>query len=209
VSNPKRIYYLTASLLFFLSFVFLSLIVHRDLFRNFDYRSMVMLQKLTPEKLDLPFALLTLLASSEVTLFLLLSVFMYLVFRRKHLFLGIFIYMLMYPLELLGKLLIYHPKPPLFFFKNILNLHLPSSYIIQTNYSFPSGHMARTAFLTVILLRLFCGKKSSKLAAYLAIFVIFTAMFYTRIYLGEHWFSDVTGGIFLGFSVGFFSLAFL
>jgi len=57
-------------------------------------------------------------------------------------------------------------------------------------YAFPSGHVARTAFLVTAL------RWPSALAV-LAVVV----MSLTRIYLGEHWPSDVLGGWLLGYGI--------
>lgn len=59
-----------------------------------------------------------------------------------------------------------------------------------THFSFPSGHLARTAFLVSTL------RWPGSLSA-----VIVLAMAVTRIYLGEHWPSDVLGGWLLGHGI--------
>jgi membrane-associated phospholipid phosphatase len=56
--------------------------------------------------------------------------------------------------------------------------------------SFPSGHVARFAFLLGI----------APIPAWL-IGAGLVAMVITRIYLGEHWFFDTIGGVFLGLGV--------
>jgi len=116
-AKQKRLSYLSASIFLFLAFVLFALSVRNDIFRNFDYLTMVASQKYTTPIVDYPFSFLSIIASSEVTFLIVSLIFLYLLFRKKHLFLGIFLYILIYPLELLGKLLIYHPKPPLFLFK--------------------------------------------------------------------------------------------
>jgi len=59
-----------------------------------------------------------------------------------------------------------------------------------TAFSFPSGHVARVAFLVAVL----------RWPADVSAAVVF-AMALTRVYLAEHWPSDVLGGWLLGYGV--------
>jgi len=208
----KRLRILSASLFFFLLFILLSGLVHYDFFRGIDYQSMLFIQKIQSLSIDYFFSVLTLLGSSEAVFIFVLAVFLIILISRKRMFLGVFLYILIYPVELMGKLSVYHPKPPVFFNRYTFNFHLPSSYFVSTNYSYPSGHMARTVFLLVIAI--FIIRSSfrigfrTKLPLYSALIAYLFLILISRIYLGEHWFSDCLGALFLGTSVAFFSLVF-
>ena len=62
-------------------------------------------------------------------------------------------------------------------------------------YSFPSGHVARAVFLLVVArVPLAAGAVAVALVAV------------TRLYLAEHWATDVAGGLLLGYGVAWFGL---
>jgi membrane-associated phospholipid phosphatase len=73
--------------------------------------------------------------------------------------------------------------------------------------------LARTLFVSVILaFILYSSRKLSRVQKqllYCLIVIIVGAMFVSRIYLGEHWLSDVIGGSLLGTAMGLMSLIFI
>jgi membrane-associated phospholipid phosphatase len=84
---------------------------------------------------------------------------------------------------------------------------------VQPGSSYPSGHLARTAFIAVVFAFIIYSSnklsKTQKQFLYCFIVIIVGLMFVSRIYLGEHWFSDVVGGSFLGGAMGLLSVLFL
>jgi undecaprenyl-diphosphatase len=104
----------------------------------------------------------------------------------------------MVALEYLLKHLVHSPPPPPElsrvpkFMPHLLEGHSP--------YSYPSGHLIRSAFLYGLVLylatrwRLF-GKDGATLAPVLLFLIFFIG--YGRIYLAEHWLTDVLGGVLL------------
>lgn len=186
-----------------LAFLFFitSIVVSMGVMDAFDRSSMIALQGVVPRSWDLPFSLVTLLGSSEVTTCIVLSVFAYFLFRKNRIFAGIFAFFTIFVIELAGKTIIYHPGPPALFRRFSLFFHFPSTYLVRTNFSFPSGHTARTAFLVVLFVLLVGYAKfprHKKILAIAAACMFLAVVVVSRISLGEHWFSDVLGGLLLG-----------
>lgn len=176
-----------------------------------DYDSMVYLQKIVNRGFDIPFSLITLAGSTEITLIILGIIFSIILFKKRHFFLGLSLFFFIFILELLGKLYVYHPLPPKIFSRYALNFYFPSGSLIDTHFSYPSGHMARTSFLAIILLTFIFWSKRGKLKKIFSVILIGTfilVVFISRIYLGEHWLSDVLGGLVLGTGIAFVSLSF-
>jgi len=90
-------------------------------------------------------------------------------------------------LEVVGKLLIAQDPPPHELSRSI---HFLPFLEAPTHYAFPSGHVARAAFLVAALRW-----------PWVAAMVLVLVMALTRVYLAEHWPSDVLGGWLLGYSI--------
>src|SRR3989344_4902212 len=195
--NNKKLF--SIGVLVFLSFVFFSYLVHRDLFAQLDFDNTVKLQDRISRRLDTPFSTLSLLGSFEILSLLLL----FLVVIRKKIS-GIFVfvpYITAIFIELYGKIFVIHPGPPYLFFRNDIPFNFPSSYI-QPGSSYPSGHSTRTLFISVVLIFMIGNSKrlsSFQKAIFISLVLLFDiAILVSRVYLGEHWTSDVVGGALLG-----------
>lgn len=193
---------------FLIAFTYFSYIVAKEKYVKLDFDTTVKLQDHINRKFDKYFSYFSLMGSVEVTvLFCVVMALISLIRFRWLAFLG---WLLVLPAsfgEVFGKLVLFHPSPPNFMHRSILPTSLPSFYV-HTDFSYPSGHMTRTIFIATTLGCLFFFKIKDpflKLIAVSALGVFAFLMGLTRVYLGEHWLSDVVGGSLLGLSAGFFA----
>lgn len=96
------------------------------------------------------------------------------------------------------------PRPYLYFRAEVSRMHLVKGVDMLSYHSFPSGHTV-TAFSACITLACFVNKKYHQLLLLLLAILIG----YSRMYLSEHFFEDVTGGSAIGVFVTLFWLYWL
>ena len=188
--------------IFFLvaSFLFLTFLVAKQVMRPIDLSVTQWVQGFGSRKLDITMSLFTLLGSIEFSSFAILVVTWY--WYRKHEWAGAFLYLFLFAafslLELIWKHLVAYTGPGLEFNRNPFHWGLLS---LEAPYSFPSGHTFRSVFLFGMCYQWINRNGVQfnwKLAAQkiLLIGLIFVVCF-SRIYLGDHWLSDVIGGFLL------------
>ena len=200
--------------LFFLSLIFIALFTYfsygvaKERWQKVDFDITVKLQDHISRKWDKYFSYFSLLGSAEITIgFCLIMAILALVRFRWLAILG---WLMVIPAslgEVFGKLILFHPAPPVFLHRSMLPTNLPSFYV-HTDFSYPSGHMTRTLFIiTVFICTVIFSSKNTilRFTIFCILLTLALLMGLTRVYLGEHWLSDVLGGSVLGIGFGFFA----
>lgn len=208
---PKRVIFLLLGVLLLCLFVFFSYLVHKNLFTQFDFNTTVRLQDHIPHRVDGPFSFLSDIGRFEVMTIVLAAIF--LITRKiKGGIIAFIFYISFHLIEVYGKYFVHHPPPPGFMLRTI-NIIPPSPFDVRTQNSYPSGHAGRALFISVVLLVLIWQAKRfnllTKSILTIAIIAYDFLMLTSRVYLGEHWSSDIVGGSLLGSAMGFFAGIFL
>jgi membrane-associated phospholipid phosphatase len=152
--------------------------------------------ELVSAPLDSLGATLSILFSAEIALFLALLISL-LLWRQGR---GLWSLAPLAILPLVGievgmKLIVQQPVVPAKFHRSI---YYPFTSVTLSG-SFPSGHAMRAGFLCTFLTALTSSRRRIVARLTLCGFVLLMVIVaFTRIYLGDHWLSDVVAGLILG-----------
>ena len=206
----KTIFTLSFANFIFSLFVLFTIVVKESSLLKFNTDVTMLVQSKADHYLDTLFSWVSTIGRIEVSLvFLLILLF---IIKKQHRITVVLLFGMMQGIEVFCKLSIQQKGPPFQFYRHQIEGSLLDSYIAP-GYSYPSGHAMRVTVIAFIIL--YTVIKSEKLSfiqkniIVSSILPIVILLFISKIYLGEHWISDIVGGILLGLTFNLFGYTLL
>lgn len=172
-------------------------LVQARVLHSFDFAAGLAVLPMASERLDVLSSALSIAFSGEFSLLYAIVFALLLWWRRYGLWsLAPFAFLAPNVLEVLMKATVNQPAVP-------PELHRSVFYplaSVQLSGTFPSGHSMRGAFLCTFLAALLGPRGNWRRGAALSLALLAGLIAFTRVYLGDHWLSDVIGGLLLGVS---------
>jgi len=205
----RNLIYFLVGLGLFTLFVLYSYLVHKDLFTKLDFDTTVRLQNNISRRFDDLFSYFSAIGSFEPMSIVLIAL---VAFWRKiiaglSLLIG---FVGFHFIEIFGKLFVDHLPPPEFLLRTKRLVEYPQFHV-RAEFSYPSGHAGRAVFMGAILLFIIWNSnrisREIKIILSLIIGVYLGIMLVSRVYLGEHWTTDVVGGSILALALSMIGLS--
>ncbi len=193
----------------FVAFFCFSYLVHKKIFDRFDFDMTVRLQDNLSRRLDDAFSYLSVIGRFEMLIIVLIAI---IIWQRKWIagMFSIFLFGLFHVIEIFGKTFVNHKPPPEFMLRTKRLVEFPQ-FTVREDYSYPSGHSGRTVFISILLVAFIWQQKKwpqeIRIMLIAGICLFDLLMILSRVYLGEHWTTDVVGGALLGGSFALLAFA--